>query len=179
MGALGGALGGGFAGGAGGSAIRIKPDPLYTFDVDEEARKAFANMFMVMGPHTVLGDIPRGIEYDVDWVVGMIGLWSERGPTRAEAPRRARADHVGGQGEGLPASEGESWMTGIDQNVDGKQTRSMVRHGGARRALPLTRRRGGGGRRRGTPAGLGFSRPATRRPPAGGRRCGRGPGDPR
>ena len=84
-----GALGGGFAGGAGGSAIRIKPDPLYTFDVDEEARKAFANMFMVMGPHTVLGDIPRGIEYDVDWVVGMLEAFQDGPGHSAPSPTMA------------------------------------------------------------------------------------------
>ena len=30
----------------------------------------FPNMMMLMGPHTALGNIPRSIEYSVDWVTG-------------------------------------------------------------------------------------------------------------
>ena len=30
----------------------------------------FPNMMMLMGPHTALGNIPRSIEYSVDWVSG-------------------------------------------------------------------------------------------------------------
>ena len=32
----------------------------------------FPNMMMLMGPHTALGNIPRSIEYSVDWVTGLI-----------------------------------------------------------------------------------------------------------
>ena len=31
----------------------------------------FPNMLMLMGPHTALGNIPRSIEYNVDWVTGL------------------------------------------------------------------------------------------------------------
>ena len=31
----------------------------------------FPNMLMLMGPHTALGNIPRSIEYSVDWVTGL------------------------------------------------------------------------------------------------------------
>ena len=30
--------------------------------------EGFPNMMMLMGPHTALGNIPRSIEYNVDWV---------------------------------------------------------------------------------------------------------------
>ena len=32
----------------------------------------FPNMMMLMGPHTALGNIPRSIEYSVDWVTGLM-----------------------------------------------------------------------------------------------------------
>ena len=35
-------------------------------------------MFMLMGPHTALGNIPRSIEYNVEWVTGMIRFMRER-----------------------------------------------------------------------------------------------------
>ena len=31
----------------------------------------FPNMLMLMGPHTALGNIPRSIEYSVDWVTAV------------------------------------------------------------------------------------------------------------
>ncbi|MGA2128246.1 MAG: NAD(P)/FAD-dependent oxidoreductase, partial [Xanthobacteraceae bacterium] len=32
----------------------------------------FPNLLMLMGPHTALGNIPRSIEYNVEWVTGLI-----------------------------------------------------------------------------------------------------------
>ena len=37
----------------------------------------FPNMLMLMGPHTALGNIPRSIEYSVDWVTGLIAFCDE------------------------------------------------------------------------------------------------------
>ncbi|HEX4171802.1 MAG TPA: NAD(P)/FAD-dependent oxidoreductase, partial [Acetobacteraceae bacterium] len=34
--------------------------------------QGFPNMLMLMGPHTALGNIPRSIEYNVDWVTGLL-----------------------------------------------------------------------------------------------------------
>src|SRR5262249_53075568 len=45
----------------------------------------FPNMIMVMGPHTALGNIPRSIEYSVDWVTGLIRFARDNGLTRLEA----------------------------------------------------------------------------------------------
>ena len=52
--------------------------------------EGFPNMLMLMGPHTALGNIPRSIEYNVDWVTGLIRHMRERGLTRVEATRRRR-----------------------------------------------------------------------------------------
>ena len=48
----------------------------------------FPNMMMLMGPHTALGNIPRSIEYNVDWVTSLIRYAGEAGLTRVEATPR-------------------------------------------------------------------------------------------
>ncbi|MBT5107658.1 MAG: NAD(P)/FAD-dependent oxidoreductase [Rhodospirillaceae bacterium] len=94
----------------------------------------FPNMFMVMGPHTALGNIPRSIEYNVEWVADLIGYMQDRNLTRAEARPESVADwtnFVIEKSEGLLSNEIDSWMTGINQNVEGKQTRIIARFSGS------------------------------------------------
>jgi cation diffusion facilitator CzcD-associated flavoprotein CzcO len=94
----------------------------------------FPNMLMLMGPHTALGNIPRSIEYSVDWVTGLIRFAREKGLTRLEAtPEGVKCwtDHVKALGEGMLSSEVDSWMTGINSNVEGKQTRIVARYSGS------------------------------------------------
>ncbi len=96
--------------------------------------EGFPNMFMLMGPHTALGNIPRSIEYNVDWVTGVIRAMRERGLTYVDArPEGVAAwtDHVRSLGEGLLSNEIDSWMTGINSNVEGKQTRIIARYSGS------------------------------------------------
>lgn len=96
--------------------------------------EGFPNMFMVMGPHTALGNIPRSIEYNVEWVTGVIRHMREHGLTRAECrPEGVKAwtDHVKALGEGLLSNEIDSWMTGINRNVEGKETRIIARYSGS------------------------------------------------
>ena len=93
----------------------------------------FPNMMMLMGPHTALGNIPRSIEYSVDWVTGLIRFARENNLTRLEATPRAWSwtDHVKSLGVGLLSNEVNSWMTGINANVEGKQTRIVARYSGS------------------------------------------------
>jgi len=94
----------------------------------------FPNMMMLMGPHTALGNIPRSIEYNVDWVTGLIRHARENRLTRVEATAAgvtAWTDHVKALGVGLLSNEVNSWMTGINSNVDGKQTRIVARYSGS------------------------------------------------
>jgi cation diffusion facilitator CzcD-associated flavoprotein CzcO len=96
--------------------------------------EGFPNMFMLMGPHTALGNIPRSIEYNVDWVTGLIRYMREHNLGRADARPEAVAawtDHVKSLGEGLLSNEVNSWMTGINSNVEGKQTRIIARYSGS------------------------------------------------
>jgi cation diffusion facilitator CzcD-associated flavoprotein CzcO len=94
----------------------------------------FPNMTMLMGPHTALGNIPRSIEYSVDWVTGLIRFARENNLTRLEATAagvRTWTDHVKALGVGLLSNEVNSWMTGINSNIDGKQTRIVARYSGS------------------------------------------------
>jgi cation diffusion facilitator CzcD-associated flavoprotein CzcO len=94
----------------------------------------FPNMLMLMGPHTALGNIPRSIEYSVDWVTGLIRFATEQQLTRLEATTegvKSWTDHVKALGEGLLSNEVNSWMTGINSNVEGKQTRIVARYSGS------------------------------------------------
>jgi cation diffusion facilitator CzcD-associated flavoprotein CzcO len=94
----------------------------------------FPNMLMLMGPHTALGNIPRSIEYSVDWVTGLMSFAIGNKLTRLEAtPEGVKSwtDHVKALGEGLLSNEVNSWMTGINSNVEGKQTRIVARYSGS------------------------------------------------
>ena len=94
----------------------------------------FPNMMMLMGPHTALGNIPRSIEYNVDWVTGLIRYARESNLTRVEATAAgvtSWTDHVKALGVGLLSSEVNSWMTGYNSNVEGKQTRIIARYSGS------------------------------------------------
>ena len=96
--------------------------------------EGFPNMMMLMGPHTALGNIPRSIEYNVDWVTGLIRFAREHGLTRLAATEAGVAswtDHVKSLGVGLLSNEVDSWMTGINRNVEGKQTRIIARYSGS------------------------------------------------
>ena len=94
----------------------------------------FPNLFMLLGPHTALGNIPRSIEYNVDWVTGILRHMGARGLTRAEArPDSVAAwmEHVVACAAGLLTNEVDSWMTGVNRNVEGKGTRIIARYSGS------------------------------------------------
>jgi hypothetical protein len=88
---------------------------------------------MVMGPHASLGNFPRAVEYNVDWITGLVRHAQERGVTRIEATAAGVArwtDHVKATAEGLLFNEIDSWMTGVNRNVAGKETRRIMRYSG-------------------------------------------------
>jgi cation diffusion facilitator CzcD-associated flavoprotein CzcO len=96
--------------------------------------EGFPNMTMLIGPHTALGNIPRSIEYNVDWVTGLLRFARDRDLTRVEATVEGVAawtEHVKGLGAGLLSNEVDSWMTGVNRNVEGKQTRIIARYSGS------------------------------------------------
>ena len=98
----------------------------------------FPNLLMVMGPHAGLGNFPRAAEYSADWVTELIRFARDRGVTRIEATAAgadAWTDHVIASSEGLLFTEVDSWMTGINRNVEGKQVRRIMRYSGGHPAF--------------------------------------------
>lgn len=95
--------------------------------------KDFPNMFMIMGPHQMFGNIPRSIEYAVDWAADYMAYAREQNVLFIEATEEGMArwtEHVHVCGKGLLANDVDSWMTGVNKNVAGKQKRSMTRYNG-------------------------------------------------
>ena len=94
----------------------------------------FPNLFMIMGPHALLGNNPRSIEYNVEWITNLIQHMKKQNLTRAEATPAAVAswyEHVLEQGEGLLSNQVDSWMTGINSNLEGRQKRIIARYSGS------------------------------------------------
>ena len=93
----------------------------------------FPNMFMILGPHAALGNNPRSIEHNVEWISNFVDYMRKNNLNGAEAPISAVDEWhglVSGKAESLLSNEVDSWMTGINLNVDGKQTRTVVRYTG-------------------------------------------------
>ena len=93
----------------------------------------FPNVFMILGPHAALGNNPRSIEYSVEWISDLIEYMTSKGLTVAEAPPESVENwhkFVHEKAEGLLSNEIDSWMTGVNLNVEGKQTRTIVRYSG-------------------------------------------------
>jgi cation diffusion facilitator CzcD-associated flavoprotein CzcO len=95
--------------------------------------EGYPNMFMIIGPHTALGNIPRSIEYNVEWVTDLIRHMRDHDLKRAEATPEAVAawtENVHACSVGLLTNEVDSWMTGINRNVEGKNVRIIARYSG-------------------------------------------------
>ncbi|KAK4120120.1 phenylacetone monooxygenase [Parathielavia appendiculata] len=95
--------------------------------------KDFPNMFMIMGPHQMFGNIPRSIEYAVDWVADFLA-WARENNVCFVNATQEKMDmwyrHVEEMGRGLLANEVDSWMTGVNKNLAHKQKRSLTRYNG-------------------------------------------------
>jgi len=89
---------------------------------------------MVMGPMGTLGNIPRSIEYNVEWVSGLLRHARDQGHTRVEASRESVETwmaHVQACSVGLLSNEVDSWMTGVNTNVEGRSQRVLARYSGS------------------------------------------------
>ncbi|MEQ9122015.1 MAG: NAD(P)/FAD-dependent oxidoreductase, partial [Alphaproteobacteria bacterium] len=93
----------------------------------------FPNMYMVAGPHTALGNIPRSIEYNVEWIRDLIAFMNANGHEIADARKSGVdrwTDFVAEKAKGLLSNEVDSWMTGVNLNVEGKTKRILARYSG-------------------------------------------------
>ncbi|GIZ48730.1 hypothetical protein CKM354_001178000 [Cercospora kikuchii] len=96
--------------------------------------KGFPNMNTVLGPHQAFGNIPRSIEFAVNWVGDFIKFCFEKGVTYAEAKEekvQEWTEHVHECSKGSLVLEVDSWMSGVNRNVPGKTKRTIVRYAGS------------------------------------------------
>jgi cation diffusion facilitator CzcD-associated flavoprotein CzcO len=94
----------------------------------------FPNMMMLIGPHMALGNIPRSIEYNVDWVTDLMRFARDHKLTQLDATDvgvQTWTDHVKSLGDGVLTFEVNSWMTGVNTNVEGRQVRVVNRYSGS------------------------------------------------
>jgi cation diffusion facilitator CzcD-associated flavoprotein CzcO len=95
--------------------------------------EGFPNMFMILGPHTARGNIPRNIEEVVDWQTGLIKHMLDHDLKRVE-PRSEKVDEwveaVNEASSGLLSSSVPSWQTGVNRNVEGRQEPRVLGYNG-------------------------------------------------
>jgi cation diffusion facilitator CzcD-associated flavoprotein CzcO len=97
--------------------------------------EGFPNLFTLVGPHNAASfcNIPRCIEQNVDWVTALIRHMRENGHTRVEPTGEAEREwtqHVLDTGRRMLFTQVDSWMTGINSNVAGKQKRTFIVYAG-------------------------------------------------
>jgi cation diffusion facilitator CzcD-associated flavoprotein CzcO len=95
----------------------------------------FPNMLTLVGPHNAATfcNIPRCIEQNVDWVTDLLRHMGEKGYTciePTEAAEDAWTQHVHESAARLLLLEVDSWMTGINRNVPGRQKRTFMAYAG-------------------------------------------------
>jgi hypothetical protein len=95
--------------------------------------EGFPNMIMVLGPHTARGNIPQAIEHSVEFQTGLLRHMREHGYQRVET----RPDKVSEwteiviqAAEPLLSSKVDSWQTGVNRNVEGRQVRRVLGYNG-------------------------------------------------
>ncbi len=95
----------------------------------------FPNMLTIVGPHNASTrcNIPRCIEQNVDWVTDLLRHARDTGCTRFEATEEAEADwsrHINELADGMLYTQIDSWATGINSNVEGKNVRRILQYQG-------------------------------------------------
>jgi cation diffusion facilitator CzcD-associated flavoprotein CzcO len=95
--------------------------------------EGFPNMLMILGPHTARGNIPQAIEHSVEFQTGILRFMQEHHYTRVETRKELVDDWtqtVIQAGEKLLSSKVDSWQTGVNRNVEGRQVRRVLGYNG-------------------------------------------------
>ncbi len=95
----------------------------------------FPNFLTLVGPHNAATfcNIPRCIEQNVEFVSKMLVHMRDNGLMRLEATREAEDEwtaHVHDTGNKLLAMQVDSWITGVNKNVVGRQKRTFMAYAG-------------------------------------------------
>lgn len=96
---------------------------------------ALPNTFLVLGPHQPFGNATRSIEHVVGFVTDALQYCKDNSYSYFDATQEAAnewTDHVVECSKaGTLINEVDSWMTGVNTNVKGKQVRSVARYSGS------------------------------------------------
>jgi cation diffusion facilitator CzcD-associated flavoprotein CzcO len=95
----------------------------------------FPNMLTLVGPHNAATfcNLPRCIEQNVEFVSDLLAYMRDKGLTRIEATPEAEAAwtaHVHDTAARLLLTKVDSWMTGVNKNVAGRQKRTFMAYAG-------------------------------------------------
>ncbi|MBO0742052.1 MAG: NAD(P)/FAD-dependent oxidoreductase [Hyphomicrobiaceae bacterium] len=95
----------------------------------------FPNLLTLVGPHNAATfcNIPRCIEQNVEWVTDLLRYMDRKGYTRIEPSPDAEdawTQHVHESAARLLLLEVDSWMTGVNRNVPGRQQRTFMAYAG-------------------------------------------------
>nr|POE48817.1 2-oxo-delta(3)-4,5,5-trimethylcyclopentenylacetyl-coa monooxygenase [Quercus suber] len=93
------------------------------------------NNFMVLGPHQPFGNATRSIEHAVDFICDLLQHCKQNDIAVVEPTEEAVdawTEHVVVCSKAaVLVNEVDSWITGVNKNVDGKTVRSVVRYSGS------------------------------------------------
>ncbi|KAJ4377334.1 hypothetical protein N0V83_000159 [Neocucurbitaria cava] len=95
---------------------------------------AMPNMLMVLGPHQPFGNATRSIEHASGVICDIFAYCKDNGYTYFEPTIEAVdswTEHVFKCGSTGLVNEVDSWMTGINKNVEGKTERTVARYAGS------------------------------------------------
>ncbi len=95
----------------------------------------FPNLLTLVGPHnaSTFCNMTRCIEQNVEFVADLLAYMKAKGLTRIEADAAAEdawTEHVFEAGNRLLAAKIDSWMTGVNKNVEGRQKRTFMAYAG-------------------------------------------------
>ena len=83
---------------------------------------------MINGPQGLGGNHPRNIEYSVEWVTSLLEHMRSENLERVEpsiSAVKSWSEHIRAKSESALANNIDSWMTGINTNVPGKDKRAI------------------------------------------------------
>ena len=97
--------------------------------------EGFPNMFTLVGPHNAASfcNIPRCIEQNVDWMADLMARVKVDGLNRIESTAEAEEEwtgHVHLMAQRMLFSKTNSWFTGINSNIEGRDQRSVLLYAG-------------------------------------------------
>lgn len=110
---------------------RWAPEPATVLGVMTDG---FPNLFMAMGPHAAFGNFPRSLEFNGIWIRDLIRHAVQTGSQEVAASAaavREWQDLIRRKGDALLASSVDSWITGVNANVVGREHRRHVTYAGS------------------------------------------------